>query len=103
MDGTRVLPWTEEDIAYLRAHAETDSVKELAEKLNRTEQGILNCMTKLGCNPRAHHRWTAEDDQFIRQNLKMSRAEMAEHLGVTESTVTRRIWRLGLNRHSKNL
>lgn len=106
-------PYTESEIAAIRARYATEGARRLAAEMGRDPRNVSARARALGlqiCPQRANHhrrhRWTDDEDLYLRQEWpKVYRREsgkttahMAHHLGVSVTQLRSRVARLGLRR-----
>jgi biotin operon repressor len=86
--------WSKEHIDFLKENYKNLSIKELAEKLNRTEYAIRWKASYLQLTlPQIGY--TKEEDEFILANHKViTIQEIAEQLGRTKASVNKRIHKI---------
>lgn len=86
--------WSKEDIDFLKENYKNQTIKELAEKLNRSEYAIRWKASYLQLTlPQIEY--TKEEDEFIIANHKViTIQEIAEQLGRTKASVNKRIHKI---------
>lgn len=95
------MQWAEADDEYLRLNYGTRTAAELAHDLGCTITAVKYRIRKLGLTkgglPPGKMRWTAEADEYLRQNFGTCKlSALAAHLGCTQAAVRGRVARLGL-------
>lgn len=96
-------PWSEDDVAFLRANCRAMTNAELAERLGRTVHSVGHKRGRLGLGPAkrivqksARSDW---EDDFVRKNhKKMGPSEMAYRLGRSVAALHHRSRHLGLSK-----
>ncbi len=84
--------WGKERDDYLRNHYQTNSNQQLAEALN-TDPKLIQWRLK-ALKLRRLCAWDEKKDRFIKENLHLTNAELAEKLGTTIASIKGRIHRL---------
>ena len=86
----RGKPWTEEDIAYLRAYND-EPARAVAEALGRSVRAVDNQRAKLALNPQAVGQpWSADDLSYLAEHATQPASRLAEALGRTVTAVRER-------------
>ena len=88
--------WTATDDTVLRTHWATSTWRDLGQLLQRSRSSVFHRAHKLGLSKIPFRRWTAEEDEVIRDNHLLSLRDMARLLGRGESTVSERANKIGL-------
>jgi hypothetical protein len=91
-------PWSEREDSTLRKLYGSLSIELLAERLQRGPKGVEKRISRLKLSTRSYHKWTADDDAFIRAHYKgdMVAKAIGVHLGVRKNMIIGRARRLGL-------
>lgn len=98
--------YSEEDEEYIRKYAETKTVEELAQSLNRNTKSIYNKASKLKvsvhkANARKANAFSEEEIEFIEANAgKMSSYKIGNSLGRPASSIRSYIQRHGICNNS---
>lgn len=98
-------PWTEAELAYLRANYAEMGYEAIAKVVGRTPRAVLNKAHKLGlCSP--PKTWTPEEDAIIHEVYsqvveQLFLEELAKRLGRTREAVASRASKLGLGKYSR--
>ena len=94
---------SDEENAKLLEYSKTHTAKECAEYFGVSKHLIVKRWRELGFSKADYYEWTAEKDQWLRDNDdKYSVAELAELLGTSKTTVMGRRWTLGITRWERN-
>ena len=88
----KIKNYTESEINYILKNFSTMTVKELAEKLQKSSNSILYVIRTLGLNKQLHSKWTDEDIDFLKNNyMSMLVSDMAKHLNKTINSVNSKL------------
>jgi hypothetical protein len=83
--------WSKEDAQYLTENYGKVDIKELAHRLERTEDGIRGRASDLGLTDKKTY-WTKEELIFLAENLTtLTYKEMADKLGRTVRSVAHKV------------
>ena len=95
--GERAGGWTRDDVRHLEDNPAA-SIRELAERLGRTEASVKWKRSELGLG--GERRWSETDTEFLRKNPRMPVREVARRLGKGESSVHNKRRALGIRSHA---
>lgn len=87
-------PWTQSEIDYLKANHLKVTHDVMATELNRTKPSVIRQITRL----KLKRRWTAIEDQFIRENRYKKWPVVAKALNRSAVSVRSRAARLGVEK-----
>lgn len=95
-----IRKWTEEEEKFLKENSDKMSYSEMAEKLNRSKEAIMDRCYRLGIYAvsiaKARY-YTRDEIDFIKQNYEnMSHDEIARSINRTKASVQYKISQLGL-------
>ena len=92
--------YTNEEIDYIKENYSNKTIKELANKLDKTCGSITNVVRRLGLVKQSHKPWTEEDVAYLQANYKNKTSEeIAKSLGRTVHSVNAQRDRLELFKH----
>lgn len=92
--------YTQKDLDYICNNYNHKSVKQIANVLNKTENGIYNAVRKLGLSKQLHKEWTAQDIEFLKNNyVEMTSEEISKKIGHSISAINTQRDKLGLVRN----
>ena len=95
---------SDEENAKLLEYSKTHTAKECAEYFGVSKHLIVKRWRELGFSKADYYEWTAEKDQWLRDNdSKYSVAQLAEKLGTSKTTVMGRRWTLGITRWERDI
>lgn len=96
----QIRNYSEEDLIFLTNNYHIMSVKDLADKLNKSTGSVSNAVRKLGLIKQVHKPWTDTEIQYLIDNyIEMTSEEIAKHLGRTIHSINAQRDKLGLVRH----
>ncbi|WP_454255168.1 hypothetical protein [Pseudomonas sp. Marseille-Q8238] len=99
------IPFSDDELAYIRTHAATQTAAQIAEHLQRHPYSIRAKIRKLGIDTKGHKRsrFTSAEVEFIRSNAStMTAREIATSLRRDPSTIRHKVLELGLELKRKN-
>ena len=56
--------YTEEELEYIKQNYNSLTVKQISERINKTENSVSNAVRKLGLKKQIHKEWTKEEKDF---------------------------------------
>jgi hypothetical protein len=94
---------TEEDRRLAQLSWRGDALEDVAQRLGRTPEAIRRRAARIGISsppsapaPRRAQRWTSEEDELLRLYQALNPARLAQLLGRSDLSVSRRLCLLGL-------
>ncbi len=96
--------WTKEEVKYLKESWDTETFKNIKERLDRSDDSIMRKARRLGLNmykkedDLMKRKWRPEEDKFVIENYKkMSSDKIASHINRTASSIRKRARALSLS------
>lgn len=90
--------WTAEDIELLKALADTDTLEEIAKKLDRSTRSVWLKAHRMGIVIKSmRHYWTPEEDEYLKENWGTRRmGYLCDKLNRSQAAIEFRAKTLGL-------
>jgi predicted transcriptional regulator len=92
--------YTQEELEYIKENYNKMTVKEIAEKLNKSVGSISNATRKMGLIKQLHKPWTLYEIEYLKNNyIQKTSEEIGEYLNRSTQSVNAERDRLGLIRN----
>lgn len=89
--------YTDEEITFVKENYKKLTVKQLAEKLNKSTYNISTILSELGLKKQVHKPWNKEEIEFLKKNyMSMTNTEIAKRLNRSLNSISARMDQLGL-------
>lgn len=96
----KIRNYTDEEIKYIENNYYRLTVKQIAEKINKTESSVSNAVRKLGLKKQEHKIWTDKENDFLKENyMNMTNEEISIKLNRSFNSISAQMDCLGLVRN----
>lgn len=92
--------YTQEELEYIKENYCNMTLKEIANKLNKSEGSICNAARKMGIIKQPHKVWSEEEIQYLKDNyIDKTSEEISKYLNRSVVSINAERDKLGLVRH----
>jgi biotin operon repressor len=99
---TKLKPWTDEEVEFLKQNINKMSYAQLAKALGRSHASIRHKVSYLGLIREAEfiiNVWDDKKIEFLKKHyLSMTYDELSKHLGISKRSIAKKLTQLGLKK-----